>query len=99
MLVQGSVNALGSATSNPVGGTPSQLFGKLAEAVVAELHGKWYEAAYASRTFHGATPVTGATLTTQSTTTIAFGLYNPLGTTVNAEVISCDLGFLSTTLV
>jgi hypothetical protein len=71
--------------------------GKAAEAIVAELHGKWYTACYRGKVFHGATAITGTILTVQTTTTATFLLYNPLGSGVNVEMIATDVGLLGTT--
>jgi hypothetical protein len=98
MQISGIVNPP-SSTSNPDASQPVALMGKAAELIVAELHGKWYTAAYRGRVFHGATNIAGTTITTQSTTTSSFMLYNPLGTGVNAELISTDIGMIGSTTV
>ncbi len=88
-----------SSSSNADGATPYQLGGKAAEGIVAELHGKWYTAAYRGRVFHGASAAAGVTLARDSTTSTTFLLANPLGSGVNVELISADLGMLGTTSV
>lgn len=96
MQVSGIVNAP-SNTSNADGTQPIALMGKSGEMLLAELHGKWYTAAYRGRVFHGATAITGTILTIQTTTTATFLLYNPVSSGVNVEMISTDVGGLGTT--
>lgn len=98
MQISGIVNAPSNISATD-GSQPIYLLGKSAEWVIAEIHGKWYTAAYRGRTFHGATSIAGTTLTTQTTTVSAFMLFNPAGSGVNAEMIGTDIGLIGTTSV
>lgn len=75
------------------------LAGKMADAIVSELHGKFYTAAYRAKMFYGSTVITGQTLNTQSTTTLTFGLFNPVVTPTVAEPVSYYLGPNATAFV
>ena len=88
-----------SNTSQGDSTNPPALAGKAGEAVVAELHGKWYTAAYRSRVFLGNTAAAGSTIPIVTTTVPTFALYNPLGSGVNVELISVDIGNTVTTWV
>jgi hypothetical protein len=92
MQVQGIVNAP-SNTSNPDGASPVQLMGKSAEGIVAELHGKWYTAAYRAKLFIASTLIAGVTLPVNTTTAPTYTLYNPVGSGVNVELVSLDVGW------
>lgn len=76
-------------------GTSTNTFlqGKSGEMEVAELHGKWYTAAYRNRVFFGSSLIAGVIIPVNTTTSPTFTLFNPLGSGVNLELISFDLGF------
>jgi hypothetical protein len=76
----------------------AQLGGKQGDALVSELHGKYYTAAYRGRVFIGQTTTAGTTIPIITTTTATFALYNPLGSGVNVELISCDVMGTTTTV-
>lgn len=97
MQIQGIVNPPSNA-SIADGLQPVALAGKAAELLVAELHGKWWTAAYRGRVYIGSTPITGTTLTTQSTTSATFALWNPSSAIV-VEPIAVDVGLIGTTTV
>ena len=88
-----------SNTSNPDGSNPAWLAGKAGEGVVAELHGKWYTAAYRNRVFLGMTAPAGTIIPISTTTTMTFALLNPLGSGVNVELISLEVAATTTTFV
>lgn len=91
-------NAISS--SSIVDGTFSgMLAGKAAETVVAELHGKWWTAAYRGKMWIGSTVITGSSLTTQNTTTLTFGLWNPTASSVVLEPVTYGYGMIATTMV
>lgn len=91
MQVQGIVNPPGTSAAD--GTQPIQLFGKSAEAVVTELHGKWYTAAYRGKLFIGTTLIAGVTIAVNTTTAPTFTLFNPVGSGVNLELVSLDIGW------
>jgi hypothetical protein len=82
-----------SNTSNTDGNNPVALQGKAAELIVAELHGKWYTAAYRGRLFFGMSLIAGVTIPVNTTTSPTFTLFNPLGSGVNVEVATLDIGW------
>jgi hypothetical protein len=75
------------------------LQGKAGEGLVAELHGKWYTAAYRNRVFFSSTLAAGTTIPISSTTAPTFTIYNPLGSGVNVEMISIDVAITNATTV
>lgn len=85
--------------SNADGTTVTNLAGKAGEAMVAEIGGKYYTRTYRGGvfTFTQAAitlPVNAATLASK------FGIYNPLGSGKNLELICCDAAYvLATTVV
>jgi hypothetical protein len=88
-----------SNTSIPDGTNPPALAGKAGEAVVAELHGKFYTAAYRNRVFAATTAAAGTVIPIGTTTTMTFALFNPLGSGVNVELVSIDVASTTTTWV
>jgi len=69
------------------------LGGKAGEALVADLHGKWYTAAVRGKVFIGSALIAGVILPVNTTTAPTFTLYNPIGSGVNLELISLDIGW------
>jgi hypothetical protein len=82
-----------SNTSAPDGSNLPIIQGKSGEQFVAELHGKWYSACYRGRVFSTGVLIAGVTIPVNTTTTPTFTLYNPLGSGVNLELISLDVGW------
>ena len=76
-----------------------QLGGKAGEAIVADLHGKWYTPSYRGKTFIGCTLVAGTVIPVSTATAATFGLYNPAGSGVNLELIDYDMALVSATAV
>ena len=75
-------------------GSPNQwLGGKAGEGIIADLHGKWYTAAYRGRVFSTGVLIAGVTIPVNTTTAPTFTLFNPLGSGVNLELISIDVGW------
>jgi hypothetical protein len=69
------------------------LQGKAGELNVSELHGKWYTSAYRGRVFSTGVLIAGVTIPVNTTTAPTFTLFNPLGSGVNLELISLDVGW------
>ena len=103
MLIQGSVGQP-STTSIAAGTTPTIRQGQLADIIVSELHGRFYEQTYRGNFFRtGTTAIvagtatmgtaTGgsATLATAATGVPMLGIYNPTTSTVNAVVTQATL--------
>lgn len=97
-IMQGVVNAPSSISATD-GTNPLVLQGKAGEILAAELHGKWYTASYRNRVFNASTVAAGTTIPISSTTAPTFTLYNPLGSGVNVELISTDVGLTNATSV
>ena len=96
-VMQGVVNAP-SSTSSADGTNPLLLQGKAGEGVVAELHGKWYTAAYRSRVFSGS--VAAVTLPTNASNLVSvFSLFNPANSPVNLELLSFNWAYVVATTV
>lgn len=98
MLLQGVV-AAPSNTSNADGTNPVQLFGKQSEAIVVELHGKYYTQAYRNNLYNGSTAIAGVAVPSYNTTAQTFGIWNPAGNTKNAVLVSLDIGLVSGALI
>ena len=82
MLIQGSVGQP-SLTSIQPGTTPTLRQGQLGEAVVQELHGRYYETAYRRNMFFAATQAGVTTSAGLATATTGLVLTNPTTSTVN----------------
>ncbi len=93
MIIQGSVVVPGS---NAVGTTPQIPAGKQGDPMVSELHGKWYQAAYAGKVFTGTSTITGTSFPIYTSTTGSFCLWNT-SSNVNLELISFRFGWVSGT--
>lgn len=92
---QGLVAAPGSVA---VGSNPTQLFGKQADALGSELHGKYYTAAYNGRLFTASAaavtiPVIAASLVS------VFTLWNPPGSGINMEIAEASVSPVAATTV
>ena len=93
MLIQGSVGQP-STTSIQPGTTPTLRQGQLGEAVVQELHGRYYETAYRRNMFFAAVQGTGITTSAGLTTTYTgIALTNPTTSTVNCVINKVGYGF------
>src|ERR1035437_4988237 len=95
MQIQGSVIVLGS---NAYGTSPQTPAGKQGDLMLSELHGKWYQAAYLGKVFHGSSAITGIAVPLYTATTQALCLWNQ-SATVNLELIKFSLGYVSGTEV
>lgn len=82
-----------SNISNADGSNAPALQGKSGEMLDSNLHGKWYTSAYRGRVFQTGVLIAGVTIPVNTTTAPTFTLYNPLGSGVNLELISLDVGF------
>ena len=85
MQVQGSVGAPAASLPVSVGSQngPSIRLGQLADVIVSELHGRYYESAYRKSLFAGANQAGVATTAAFATTYTGLVLYNPSGSAVN----------------
>jgi hypothetical protein len=78
--------------------------GKNAEAVVGQLHGRFYEQTYRGNVYAAGmvlTSISNATFTTATTGATAtpiIGLYNPLGSGVNAVLLQAHMNVIMTAL-
>lgn len=98
MIAQGIV-ASPAAANNADGAIVSQMMGKQGEALMSEVHGKWYNAAIRGNLFIGSTAAAGTTVPVSSATAATFTLYNPIGSGVNVELVRYNAGSTTTTLV
>lgn len=69
--------------------------GRQGDQIVSELHGRFYEQAYRGNLFSNGvtalTALTANTITLTATTTPILGIYNPLGSGVNAVILQATL--------
>lgn len=87
--------------NNPDGQIVSARAGKDGEAVVSELHGKYYSSAYRNNVFISTTIIAGKAIPFAAATLAATGLtlWNPAGSGKNVELISYSLGLDSATII
>lgn len=97
-IMYGAVGAP-STTSAADGANQPVLQGKSGEFVATELHGKWYTSTYRGKTFIGSTAAAGVTIPASNATAATFALYNPLGSGVNMELVSLQIGDANATMV
>jgi hypothetical protein len=72
--------------------------GKEGQAIVGEMHGQYYEAASRGQVFIGGTVIAGVVIPVAAATLNSkFTLWNPAGSGVNVELISCTVGIDSAT--
>lgn len=69
------------------------VLGRHGEQLASELHGKWYTAAKRGRVFFGSSLIAGVTIPVNTATAATFTLFNPVGSGVDVELISLDLGW------
>jgi len=93
MLIQGSVGQP-STTSIQPGTTPTLRQGQLADVIVSELHGRYYETSYRRNSFNAAVQGTGITTSAGLVTGYTgLALTNPTTSTVNLAVNKVGYGF------
>ena len=100
MLTQGSVGQP-SNTSLAAGANPTIRQGQLADVIVSELHGRFYEQAYRGNLFStGGTvqALTANTITLTPTTTPILGVWNPATSTVNLVIAQAALDVFANNL-
>mgnify|MGYP001612894596 CR=1 FL=1 len=95
-LIQTAVGAP-AVSSFADGSQPNLLGGKQGEAVVSELHGKFYTQAVRGNLFVGTQAAAGAVIPIYSNTTQQCGLLNPSGSGVNVVPVRLNIGYVSTT--
>ena len=71
--------------------------GQLAEGVVTELNGKYYESVRVGNVFTATTVGTGVALVSYGSTASGFVLYNPVTSQKKAQLIRMTLGYVSGT--
>lgn len=76
------------------------LAGKSGELINANLHGKWYTAAYRGRCFFMSTATAGTIIPAQASSLVStFTLWNPIGSGIIAELIAYQAAFEAVTEV
>jgi hypothetical protein len=99
-LMQGQVGSIPNASLADGSTNFPVLQGKAGEAIMSELHGKWYTQNYRGRLFIGSTLVAGTIIPVNASNLVStFTLWNPLGSNVNAELVDYDLGLITATAV
>jgi hypothetical protein len=93
MPVEYGLVAAPSNISAADGANQPILQGKAGEQLLAELHGKWYSACYRGRVFTISSLIAGVTIPVNTTTGPTWTIFNPLGSGVNVEMISLDVGW------
>lgn len=90
---------IGAATNASDGDTVTARGGRQGDTFVSDFHGKYFSQAKSGRLFFGSTAAAGTTPPVSSATAATFTLLNPLGSGVNAELISWDAGLTAATTV
>lgn len=80
------------------GTTPTARGGKEGQMIVAQGHGKYYEATSRGKCFAAQTAATGVAPGTALGTTGAFTIHNPLGSGVRLAIQKLGMGYVSGTL-
>jgi hypothetical protein len=88
-----------SAGSTPDGSLGTLNLGRSNEAIVAELHGKYYEQCYRGNLYYTTTTAAGVALITSSTLTPTYSLWNPAGSGKNAVLVSLMVAWGTVTTV
>ena len=74
------------------GDTPNNTYGRQGDSMVSELHGKYYQGAYAGNVFYASTLAAGIIVPFNAATVASkFTLWNPAGSGVNVELIELTL--------
>lgn len=97
-IMYGAVGAPSNTSASDSTNQPA-LQGKSGELVAAELHGKFYTSTYRGRTFIGSTAAAGITIPASNATAATFALYNPIGSGINMELVSIQIGDANATMV
>lgn len=84
-------------TSNADSVIANLIGGRSNEALVSQLHGKWYTQTYRGNVFHGRTLAAGVNIPATAGTAQVFGIWNPYGSGVNVELMYAYYGWVSTT--
>jgi hypothetical protein len=95
-IIAGQVNGIPN-NSYSDGANYPLLQGKAGEAIIAELHGKYYTQAYRGNVFVAASAAGGLALTTSASTTMTFGVWNPLGSGKLVVPIKTHMGYVTGT--
>jgi len=99
MIIQGQVGPPNQLTSIGPGTTPNLRLGQMADQVVSQLQGRFYENAYRGNLYSGAmiapTVLSANTITLVAATTPLIGLWNPLTSPVNLVVLQASLQITS----
>jgi hypothetical protein len=96
MFLQGFVSDPSTAASAD-GATPVVNMGRANEALVAELHGKYFTQCYRGNVYASSTATTGVVIPIATTLTPTYSLWNPAGSGKLLVPIVCYIGWTSTT--
>ncbi len=88
-LMQGIASLLGKVGT----GLQSAALGFTGEQLTADIHGKAYYAAMNNRLFVSTTLIAGVTIPVNTATAATCVLFNPLGSGINMEILSLDMGW------
>ena len=89
MFLQATVGPQAQQSLAP-GTSGNMRLGQQNDLIVSELHGKWYETCYRGNLYSvgmTSTALSANTITLTATTTPIIGIWNPLSSTVNIELI------------
>src|SRR5206468_1265398 len=92
-----TINRVGPI-SNADGTNPQNRLGKTGEQIVAQAHGKYYEASHRGKLFAASTASGGVAPTTAVGTTGPFILENPKGSNKRLAILKVSVNYKSGTL-
>lgn len=94
-MLEGTIQSL---PAEPVSdGDAKIILGKMRDLIISELHGKYYNLLKAGRLFVGNQAAAGAILPIYSNTTQQCGIFNPLGSGVEAIPVKLNIVYVDTT--
>jgi hypothetical protein len=94
MLIQNQVGPIATNQSISPGILAPMRAGNMGDAIVSELHGRYYETTYRRNTFSGATQTGQTTSAGLTTAFVGLCLSNPIGSPVNLVVMKHGYTFL-----
>lgn len=95
--IQGNITKV--PTASATGTTTSFLQANTTEIVASQLHGRLGSAAYNGNLFMASTAAAGVTIPISTTTSPTFTLLNPIGSSVNCELLAITIGITVVTSV
>ena len=94
MIIQGQTGPLATSQSLPAGNQYPLRLGNMGDAIMSELHGRYYETSYRKALFLSANQAAATTSLGLATTYTGLCLSNPIGSSVNLVLNKVGYGFI-----